>query len=372
MLNAAAINATPLNQGALNNTGFAFRLVESLVLSEELRSSFGFLLVRETLIILNPVTTVLQGTTSLSDGFDLTDANQATLLLRLVDSLHLTDASSLSIETVFRLAEELVFTEACSSVHQALEVISEALLILDSVDATLALFLAELLNLGDTVGLDSHAVASLLEAIYLGDAATGGVRLTTLIPETFHLSDSLSTSAQLITLIQENINFGGVINLPDGVFEAWVLNTETHAPWKYTNYPFNSFARVKNQYLALTDAGLYELGGPDDEGTQIDSTILTGLLNFGSKQQKSVPRVYVGYTAENDILFKTITTREGKKETNWYQLEKRTADDSTLTRGSIGRGLRSVYWQFEITNVDGSDFSLDQVKLTPMYLKRRV
>jgi hypothetical protein len=38
----------------------------------------------------------------------------------------------------------------------------------------------------------------------------------------------------------------------------------------------------------------------------------------------------------------------------------------------VGQGLRSRYWQFELTNVDGGDFELDVLELYPLFLGRRV
>jgi hypothetical protein len=37
----------------------------------------------------------------------------------------------------------------------------------------------------------------------------------------------------------------------------------------------------------------------------------------------------------------------------------------------MGRGVKSRYWQFTISNVDGADFEIDELVLLPIILKRR-
>ena len=151
-----------------------------------------------------------------------------------------------------------------------------------------------------------------------------------------------------------------------------MVNAETKAPWQYSNFPFNSFANHAGRYLALTDGALYALTGDTHDGTAIEAIGKTGLINFGTAMKKALPRAYFGYTSSGELLFKTITTDTGKKITRWYQLKERTAESVTDARVKMARGVKSVYWQFEITNIEGADFEVDTIKLLPVILNRRV
>jgi hypothetical protein len=146
---------------------------------------------------------------------------------------------------------------------------------------------------------------------------------------------------------------------------------ESHAPWQYTNFPFNSFAIINGTYCGVDESGLFSLDGDDDDGDLINSVIKTGLTNMGTTLFKRIPRAYFGYTADGKLLFKTISTESGQKITRWYELKEKTAEDTTNARVKMARGVKSVHWQFEIVNVDGVDFSFDEIKLRPAILSRR-
>lgn len=286
------------------------------------------------------------------------------------DSAALSDSSVIAIASLF--LETLSKEDQLNTLLHANLPVAEALALTALHRVGSDANLTETMIVGDGITLDSNMVLSLLETLVLGETPEWSAKILCPISEALTETTGLTTQASLHAALIEGIEIGGVLNTPEGVFEAWVVNAETKAPWQYDNYPFNSFAFAGNKYLALTDSGLYELTGSDDDGTNIDTVIRTGLENFGSNQKKSIPWAYFGYTSSGRILFKTITTATGKKVENWYELEARTADDDTETRVNIGRGLRSVYWQFELTNIDGAEFEFDDIQLMPARLKRRL
>jgi len=144
---------------------------------------------------------------------------------------------------------------------------------------------------------------------------------------------------------------------------------------RYTNYPFNSFAKAPwGAYVGATDTGLYELGGDTDDGEPITARIRSALTDFGDRRAKRVPAMYVGYTATGQIGLKVISTSErGVKTEDHYLLEPRPATGGVReSRFKVGRGIASVYLGFEVVNVGGADFALDVVEWLPIRLDRRV
>jgi hypothetical protein len=198
------------------------------------------------------------------------------------------------------------------------------------------------------------------------------VQVRLVLSESLDLDDTVSVNARLLQILREGISFAGVIRLDDETYDAWVVNTETFAAWQYENFNYNSFAQCQGRYFALNDMGLHELTGDSDNGTPIDATIRTGLINFGGGLLSNVPRMYVGYTTDGTLMAKAISTREGQKWENWYTLDARTADVPAPNAAKFDRGAKSVYWQFELTNVDGADFELHEVSVMPVILRRRV
>ena len=168
-----------------------------------------------------------------------------------------------------------------------------------------------------------------------------------------------------------NVILGGIINIADEVYDAWVMNTETGGVWQYTNYPFTSYTKFGGKYYGIKEDGLYEITGTDDDGTDIEASIKTGLLDFGTSKLKRVPKAFLGLHANGDMLLNVTHTTEEGKVTNWHRLEAR-SDAPEGMQVKLGRGPKARYWQFELKTVDGTDFSMDDLKVFPIVLKRRI
>jgi hypothetical protein len=72
------------------------------------------------------------------------------------------------------------------------------------------------------------------------------------------------------------------------------------------------------------------------------------------------------------LALKTIATDGGAKVERWYELREKPADEVRESRIKLGKGVKSRYWQFELVNVDGGEFEVDQLHLMPVMLSRRV
>jgi hypothetical protein len=226
--------------------------------------------------------------------------------------------------------------------------------------------------MSDTDVAKYRAVVENIEAAVLADVLSGTRRLSLLISDELVGTDSTSIAQRLQAALEEDAIFGGTIVLPDGVFSAIVLNTESLGISEYTNYPFNSFGKLGNDYLGASDTDIFRLTGADDAGTDIDAVIRTSMTNFGTNVFKRVPRAYLGYTSDGGMIMKTISTAGGVKTERWYELSPRTADAPAAARIQLGRGIKATYWQFELINKLGADFDIDSLQLYPMILKRRV
>jgi hypothetical protein len=153
-------------------------------------------------------------------------------------------------------------------------------------------------------------------------------------------------------------------------FRAWALNLRTRALTEYTNFSFNSFASYAGKVYAAGPTGVFEVGAQDtDAGTAIDASARTGKHHFGTTLGKRVPRIYLGHHAAGDLEFRTMT---GEGGTRAYLLPWNNVTDLQQRRVPVGRGPKSVYWQFEVANRGGVDFDLDNIQAYPENSKRRV
>ena len=153
-------------------------------------------------------------------------------------------------------------------------------------------------------------------------------------------------------------------------YRTWALNTRRGALTEYNAFEFNSYAVFNGKVVAAGPAGLVEIGlQSDDAGVPINSTVTTGQESFGSSEHKRVPRAYTSYSTDGDMRFSTITTEGG---TRTYALDWNHLHGIQQRRVPVGKGPKSRFWQFSVTNVGGADFSLNDVLVMPTKLRRRV
>lgn len=148
-----------------------------------------------------------------------------------------------------------------------------------------------------------------------------------------------------------------------------VMHTESQALTTYTNYNFNSLAKFNGVYLGANANGIYALTGDTDDGAIIQASARVGITDFGTSHMKRVDRCYVGYRTSGDLMLRVFTDEINVRD---YLL---TATGKTGLHGNhlrIGKGLAARYWQFEIQNRFGADFTMNVVEVKPTVLRRRI
>jgi hypothetical protein len=151
---------------------------------------------------------------------------------------------------------------------------------------------------------------------------------------------------------------------------AWVMNTETGAPWLFTNFNFNSVIEHAGMLFGGAQDGLYYLSGDDDAGRDIDAEILTGMLDFGFSNKKRISSIYFGYTGGE--LECDVESYDQPNDIYTYGMEERLAEAPRNNRIKLGKGLKSRYWRFTIRNVAGAAFQVYDKFADVVASKRRL
>lgn len=230
-----------------------------------------------------------------------------------------------------------------------------------------------------TFASDLESTAEQLVALFDSFAASSTLDASAVLfafaSSSLTFSSTLSTTALVRQLIEDSLQFGMTLYTGQDTFTAWVMTPETRAMRSYENYPFNSYAALGGKLYGAKSDGIYLLEGSTDAGQAIYSTVRSGLLDFGSRQLKRMDRAYIGYTSQGDVCLRVVTTSpEGNKQEYTYKMVRTPAANAPReSRVLIGKGLQSVYWQFEIDNkTDGSNFELHDMVMLPVTLSRRV
>jgi hypothetical protein len=350
---------------------------------------------------------------SVSDGIVLSTSTSNKILPYLIDTLHLGGATttqlnafnavvdSFGIQTATLVAWSMFAT---SSVDFSTTTAYTNTVVLAAIDILLASGLvSNQLEAHEAVvdAIAAHTLAALkfsigaTDSIAFSDALTNALNFAVQLVATVVLQDTVvptlhclllasSSLAAVTTLssvlyaseaVVDGIGLFINVRLDTGDFSGWVLNTEARGVTEYRNFEFNSFAPAFGSYYAGSDDGLYELVGDDDAGTPIDAWIRSALTNLGSDVLKNAPAMYVGLTADESLVLKVVLSNDpatGGKREFWYTSPPKAAASSQGTRFEPGKGLEAVYWQWELHNQDGGDFSINVVSWYPVMYTRRV
>lgn len=229
---------------------------------------------------------------------------------------------------------------------------------------------------------------SVYDSLGLSDAPLNNTSMRLLVADSIALSEvaaankiafvALTDSLTLQEVLANNVSIG--IALSDALFLAdsilsntpllsYVVNANTFALTKYSNFNFNSFARLGSKHYGVQDDGVYELGGETDNGANIDASITLGKNDYGSEHLKKVPAIYIGTHANGDMVLK-VSTDSGA--INYYSLTALATGDLQSNRITPGKGLQSRYWQYELSNVNGGDIDIESIVFSVVQLSRRI
>lgn len=213
--------------------------------------------------------------------------------------------------------------------------------------------------------------ATLARIIVAAQGYTGAIGTSTIVLPIYEASGTgygpiIGTSTVVLPLI---IAQATGLEPAATVHYAVAMHTETMAVTTYSNYPFNSFAAFNGIYLAAGDAGLFALTGATDDGTFIDAAMRVGITDFGDSHLKRVPRMYIGYRTDGDLILRVITDEAHTRD---YPLRSTGVTGIHGAHVKIGKGVNARYWQFEIRNTNGADFELNAIEAKPILSARRI
>jgi hypothetical protein len=274
-----------------------------------------------------------------------------------------TVAYALQAAHVINVVEQLGLQPALAATALYGITVEQTIGLADSLAQFIGGEISETISLAPAVNVGEGATIS--ETVGVAEAIAPSIILRVAVEETVGLDPELALGALLTGEISEGIQLSAAYLAPGDSFTTWALNTRTGAVTEYSNYAFNSFARVGNKYLGASSSGLYELLGDDDDGTDIIADIKSGFMQWAGSRFTAFKAVYLGVRNGGDFVLKIIT---GDDNEYAYSVA---AHDMRSTKVTVGKGIRTRYFAFELIST-GQDFDLDTVEFVPLVSERRV
>lgn len=139
------------------------------------------------------------------------------------------------------------------------------------------------------------------------------------------------------------------------------LNLKGIAVSQYTGFNFNSMTVFNGVPIGVNSDGIYSLfNKDDDDGADIDSILELVLTDFGVQTKKKPRRMYIGYEASGNMVFK-IKADDGDYKV--YRLKPiQTSQLQHKTGVAVTSKQKGTYWLVRLENEEGCDFSIDSVE----------
>jgi hypothetical protein len=140
---------------------------------------------------------------------------------------------------------------------------------------------------------------------------------------------------------------------------GYSMNLESKAATTYSDWAFTSVSR---QYGTKLD-GIYQM----DTADVVSSSVNFGKQDFGSEMRKAMPAVYLGVSSSlpMNMRIKTPTM-------DYTYAARSSSADLQMQRVDPGKGLAANWFELEMTNTTGADFTLATVSFAPKENARRI
>lgn len=346
---------------------------DEVLLTDEALASFQALL-QSVLTLAAEANGVLEMDAGLADNVEFSDSVRAILSLLLSDAIELEDSATSAGLVVTVLTDLLVVTGSADTRITAQAVITAAMVLADLAAHGLSVEASSTAEFQAQVATSLRAATALLDAIVFADTAAMSLHITAIGVSETEFEDDASTVARMIANVSDSVVLAVTVRI-DGVgYAAFVMNTETGSVGEYRQYPFNGLTEFAGGWYGTNETGLYNLDGDDDDGDPIPAWLRTGLTRIGTGRLKRIPDLYLALKTDGTMLVKAVTVdEEGRKEEDWYLTERVPLGDGVHNqRVKFGRGLKAAHWGYELRNVNGADFGVNDTELRPLVLDRRI
>ena len=312
-------------------------------------------------------------TTTYADGAAMLDVIQQAINQIAADSA--AGADSLTLGAALALVDIADAAAVHAPSYNSVMLVAELIATLEAYNSVASEDIAESGVLSDAYVARVEALVAMLETAQVVDTNTALIHVMQLATDSADGAETITSTGSLINALLSDAALATIrLNIGGELFTGWVLNTDTLAPseYQFADRQFNSACKHGDRYLMAADDGIYQFTDEADVET-VMTYIKTGKTDFGSGGMRTrVEASYMVYSATGNMTLKVTTSENGALQTNNYTMVPFAANETQdAKRSIIGKGIKSRYWQFELTGANaGCEF--DEIGMLPVILSRRI
>lgn len=217
----------------------------------------------------------------------------------------------------------------------------------------------------DHIALQGGALFVIAESIQVGATIDLYMVVNFEIAEFVGVSNDATLSYIVQMAIEERMRLSSAG--ADARREAvqYAVNAVSGALSTYRNFGFKKFARMGGDTYAITDAGLYRLGGEGDDGETLNAFIDFGSSDMGTSRSKRVSSIYAGIATDGTVYLR-VSGDDGVEQVY------RAVGDGVERRAKTAKGLTARHWRVRLELADATYAELDNIEIELGVSQRRL
>lgn len=312
--------------------------------------------------------------TSRTDSLTLRDRLTLLLEAAVVDAATLSAVAQGNVLVTAALVDAVQLAGLAQGSVAAMALVSDLAGLVDVLASIQEAEATDAAAVADAIESTVRAMESIVAAAVFSSQVQGLAVLTVLVPEAAAITDAAIGDALRLAVVDDEVEVAVGLSLDGIPYVGRAINTRTRAVTEYEAFDYNSLATFHGRLYGAGAAGLYRLEGATDAGTPIDAYLRTAMQRLADGRASRVPDVLLGFRANGALQLKVTITdpKDGQRKSHVYDLVHTPNGSHQAGRFKVGRGLKSIYGAFELSNVAGADFALDVLSIRPLALDRRL
>lgn len=291
----------------------------------------------------------------------------------IAEGLVLAEDQVAMISQLIALVDTVMLNDVNITQRMAIAEVAELLTVINVLNSVVLGEITDVLSVQEAIDARVAAIAYVIDSMTMQDTGLGLAMVTVALTDELNVEGAVLTTQLFYALLEERLNFSVSLSLDGLPYLGICMNATNKAITEYQPYDFNSLAVMQGVLYGANDAGLFRLDGATDDAVNINAYARTALTRIADGRMSQVDSAYLGYSSDGIIQLKAITTSAtGAKTSRVYQLNAQNADANRSGRIKLGKGIKSVYWAFEVSNSLGADFTIDVIELRALALSRRI
>jgi hypothetical protein len=228
---------------------------------------------------------------------------------------------------------------------------------------------ADTINVSDAVTLGVSLATNVSETAYASAAVSFAVgNNTRSVTVTAYASSATEIQVRRVVEVEAVFYASDATSFANPGLLAWVMNTETTAMSRFTDYGYNSIAQLGDTILMAGPDGLYTM----DASVGVSATLVTGFYDFGVPEYKRISDVYFTYTSTGSIAVSLEAYGPTPRLSRDHTSQSRAASAPRVGRVVGPKGLTSNYWRLTFENIEGGRFNMGRIEANVAVSKRRI